>query len=57
MSSMVRPRMRPRGWRVVDLRLALKPVPADAPLMANPAEKPGGQFEDDLQLQDLEWSG
>ena len=38
------------AWRVVDLRLALEPVPANAPLMANPAEKSGGEFEDDLQL-------
>ncbi|MEV4212516.1 DUF6225 family protein [Micromonospora sp. NPDC049662] len=38
------------AWRVSDLRLALEPVPADAPLMASPAEKPGGEFDGDLQV-------
>lgn len=38
------------AWRVADLRLALEPVPADAPLMASPAEKPGGDFDGDLQI-------
>lgn len=33
-----------------DLRFALEPVPADTPLMAHPAEDPGGKFENDLQL-------
>ena len=37
------------AWRVADLRLALEPVAADAPLMASPAEKPGGDFDGDLQ--------
>ncbi|MEU4165168.1 DUF6225 family protein, partial [Actinoplanes sp. NPDC026670] len=38
------------AWRVGDLRLALEPVPADAPLMASPAERPGGDVVDDLQV-------
>jgi hypothetical protein len=36
-------------WTVRDLRDALEPVPADAPLMAIPAEKPGGDFDGELQ--------
>jgi hypothetical protein len=36
-------------WTVWQLRDALEPAPADAPLMASPAEKPGGDFDDDLQ--------